>query len=77
MHPDDPMKEPWMYPHVVQFETRRRQLARELQLIHERMQARARPRPSATRTEPALHIRPAAKESDHLKLEPELTIERR
>jgi hypothetical protein len=76
MHPDDPMKEPWMYPHVVQFETRRRQLARELRLIHERTQARARPRPSATRTEPALHGRPASQGADHRELERELTIER-
>jgi hypothetical protein len=37
-----------MYPHVVQFETRRRQFARELRLIRERTRARASSQPCAT-----------------------------
>jgi hypothetical protein len=76
MHPDHPIKEPWMYPHVVQFETRRRQFARELQLIRERKQARAGFEPSAARTEPDLRGRRAAQTPEHLELEPELAIER-
>jgi hypothetical protein len=76
MHPDDPPKELWMYPHVVQFETRRQQFARELQLILERMQAQARSQPSVPRTEPDLGGRPAPQTRANSELEPELTIER-
>jgi hypothetical protein len=70
MHPDDPMKETWMYPHVVQFDTRRQQFARELQLIGERKQAGSGSQPSAPRTEPDLRGRPAAQRSEHHELEP-------
>jgi hypothetical protein len=76
MHPDDPMKETWMYPRVVQFDTRRQQFARELQLIRERKQAGAGSQPSEPRTEPDLRGRPAAQGSEHHELEPELTTER-
>jgi hypothetical protein len=37
-----------MYPHVVQFETRRHQFAHELRLIRQRRQAQARSRPAQT-----------------------------
>jgi hypothetical protein len=76
MHPDDPTKELWMYPHVVQFETRRQQFARELLVIRERTQARASSRPPAPRAEPDLRGRPASHGSEKHELEPELTIER-
>jgi hypothetical protein len=65
-----------MYPHVVQFETRRQQFAHELRLIRERTQARASSQPSAPPTEPDLRGRPAAHGSENHELEPELTIER-
>jgi hypothetical protein len=65
-----------MYPHVVQFETRRQQFERELRLIRERTDTRASSRPSATRTERDLRGRLAIRASRNLKPEHELTIER-
>jgi hypothetical protein len=59
-----------MYPHVVQFETRRQQLELELQLIRERSQ------PSATRTEAGLRGRPATQTPEHLELQPAPTTGR-
>lgn len=65
-----------MYPHVVQFETRREELKCELQLIRERKQARASSQRSATRIERNLRGGLAIRASRNLELEPELTIER-
>jgi hypothetical protein len=79
MHPDEPRKELWMYPHVVQFETRRQELERELRLIGERKQGRAGAAVAA-RTEAALHgannHRGRLATQRNLELERELTIER-
>lgn len=69
-----------MYPHVVQFETRRREFERELQLIRERTQAQASSKPSRSRTEPgfrgANNHRSRLATGASQTLEPELTIER-
>jgi hypothetical protein len=65
-----------MYPQVVQFETRRHELERELQLLRERQQAQAGWPPSVSRTETRSPRSPRHLESKNLELEPELTIER-
>lgn len=57
-----------MYPHVVQFETRRHEVERELQLLRERKQARTGWRQSARS--------PGRPGSRTLELEAKLTIER-
>lgn len=58
-----------MYPHVVQFETRRREIERELQLIRERAEARSSSRRSQARSEAGLLVTRARRH-------PEITIER-
>jgi hypothetical protein len=65
-----------MYPHVVQFETRRHEVERELQLRRERKQARAGWPPSATQTETGSPRSPGHPGSRNLEPEPKLTIER-
>jgi hypothetical protein len=65
-----------MYPHVVQFESRRHEFERELQLLRERKHARAGWPPSETRTETASPRSPGHPGSRNLELEPTLTTER-
>lgn len=72
MHEMEPIKEMCMYPHVVQFETRWRELECELQLIRERG-TRASSRRSRARTGAGLAATRASRKPE---LEPELTIER-
>jgi hypothetical protein len=65
-----------MYPHVVQFETRRHQVERELRLLRERKQARAAWPPSANRTETGSPRSPGHPGSRNLEPEYDLTTER-